>query len=399
MRRVAFALAVLASWMILLLWAASIDLTSPFSPAEVREFPGDDFSAVFGTGSAAKDRLRVESAGADYTSLESLTPSDLDAEKFPTLRYRFADFPRTLELALVFRTADSQEDIAISLPWPGNTGRTFDLSRVPEWRGRIVELGFAQFPIAQLVPPAQGFKPFEIVDAALWSRSWRGDLAALATDWFGAWPWSQRSVHALGRDTNTPHARSLVLCVALAAATALAWIGILFGWRNRLIAVGGAAIVAIGWLSLDVGWQIGLWGRLQTTRAVYAHLPWWERQRVVADADIADAAAELRNLLHNEPKQTRILVYADASLGYEVLRFIWHLLPRNAALYVYASLLGPDALPEGCLIVFFHSDEWRTSPAWRRLLSRSARLSAPASIHADGFDNPPVVVFRFHHVH
>ena len=29
-----------------------------------------------------------------------------------------------------------------------------------------MELGFAQFPTAQLVPPAQGFKPFRIVDAA-----------------------------------------------------------------------------------------------------------------------------------------------------------------------------------------------------------------------------------------
>jgi hypothetical protein len=399
MRRIAFALAVLASWMILLLWAARVDWTAPFSPAEEREFPGDDFSAVFGTGSAAADRLRVESSGADYTSLQSLNPSDLDAEKFPTLRYRFADFPRTLELSLVFRTADSPEDVAISLPWPGNGARTFDLSRVPEWHGRIVELGFAQFPTAQLVPPAQGFKPFEIVDAALWSRSWRGDLAALATDWFGAWPWSQRSVHALGRDTDTPRARSLVLCVALAAVVALAWMGFVFGWRNRLIAVSGAGIIAIAWLALDVGWEAGLWGRLQTTRAVYAHVPWWERQHIVADTDIAAAAVELRTMLLKEPRESRILVYADPSQGYELLRFIWHLLPRNAAPYVSASLFGVDALPEGSLIVFFHSDEWRTNSTWRQLLAHSEHLATPGSIHGDGFDNPPVVVFRFHHVH
>ena len=155
-------------------------------------------------------------ASADYTSLQSLRPSDVDAETFPTLRYRFANFPRTLELSLVFRTAENPEDVAVSLPWPGERRARSISSQIPQWRGQIVEFGFAQFPVAQLVPPAQGFKPFEIVEAGLWSRSWRGDLAALATDWFGAWPWTQRSVHALGRDTDTPRARSLVLCVAFA---------------------------------------------------------------------------------------------------------------------------------------------------------------------------------------
>ena len=202
MRRIAFALAVLASWTVLLLIAARVEWSSPFSPAEQREFPGGDFTAVFGTASADEGALRVASSGADYTSLQSLHPSDLDADQFPTLRYRFADFPRTLELSLIFRTTEHPEDVAISLPWPGDAVRTFDLSRIPEWHGHIVEIGFAEFPTAQLVPPAEGFKPFAIVETALCSRSWHGDLAALATDWFAAWPWTQRSVHALGRDTT-----------------------------------------------------------------------------------------------------------------------------------------------------------------------------------------------------
>lgn len=396
MRRIVLALAVLASWTVLLPWAARIDVSSPFSPAEQRELPGDDFSVVFGKGNADADRLRMESAGEDYTSLESLHPSDLDAEKFPTLRYRFGNFPRTLELSLIFRTAEDSEAVAISLPWPGDGIGTFDLSQIPEWRGHIVELGFAQFPTAQLVPPAQGFKPFEIVEAGVWSRSWHGDLAALATDWFGAWPWTQRSVHALGRDTDTPRARSLVLCVALAAGIALAWIGLLFGWRDPTFVIGGAATVAIAWLALDIGWQAGLWGRLQTTRAVYAHLSWTERENTVADTDIAAAAEYVRTMLRDEPEQSRILVYADPNRGYELLRFIWHLLPRNVAVYAYASAFG-EALPEGCLIVFFNSDDWRTKPYWRRFLAHSEHLRSSTSIHGDSFEDDPVVVFRFHH--
>jgi hypothetical protein len=398
MRPVAFALAVLASWTVLLLWAARVDWHSPLAPAEQREFPGDDFTVVFGSGTADADRLRMTAAGADYTSLASLQPSDLDADRFPTLRYRFAGFPRTLELSLIFRRADDPEVVAISLPWPGDATRSFDLGQVPQWRGRIVELGFAQFPTAQLVPPAQGFKPFEIVEAGLWSRSWRGDLAALATDWFGAWPWTQRSVHALGRDTDTPRARSLVLCVALAAAVALLWLGVLFGWRGRAFAIGGGAVLAAAWLALDLAWQAGLWGRLQTTRAVYAHLSWDERERTVADTDIAAQAAKLGEMLRDEPERSRILVYAGASQGYELLRFIWHLLPRNAAVYAYASAVG-DALPEGCLIVFLDTDAWRTEPSWRRLLAHSEHLASSSSIHGDGFESDRVVVFRFHHGH
>lgn len=396
MRRIAFALAVLASWTILVLWVARVEWSAPFSPAEQREFPGDDFTAVFGTATADADRLRVASTGADYTSLQSLHPSDLDAERFPALRYRFADFPRTLELSLVFRTVDNPEDVAISLPWPGDAVRTFDLSRIPEWHGRIVEIGFAQFPTAQLVPPAQGFKPFSIVEADLWSRSWRGDLAALATDWFAAWPWTQRSVHALGRDTDTPRALSVVLCVALAAGIAIAWMALLFGRRDRRFAMGAAVTLAFAWLLLDVAWQAGLWGRLATTRAVYANLSWGEREHTVADTDIVDAAVKLRVMLRTEPKQARILIYADAASGYELLRFVWHLLPRNVALLGYVNQAG-DVLPDGCLIVFFRTDAWRTQPGMRQLLANSQHLATPASIHGDSFDEEPVVVFRYRH--
>ena len=87
MRRIALGLAVLASGSILLLWAARIDISSPFVAAEQREFPGDDFTPVFGAGSADADRLRVTSASADFTSLQSLTPSDIDAATFPALLF------------------------------------------------------------------------------------------------------------------------------------------------------------------------------------------------------------------------------------------------------------------------------------------------------------------------
>jgi uncharacterized membrane protein YphA (DoxX/SURF4 family) len=396
MRRIAFLLAVLAGWTVLVLVAAGVDVSSPFAPAEQRAFRGDDFTAVFGTASVAGDRLNVSAPGEGFTSLQSLHPPGIDAEALPTLRYRFADFPRTLELSLVIRTAETPEDIAISLPWPGDRVQTFDLSRVPEWRGRIVEIGFAEFPTAQVVPPALGFKPFAIVEAGLWSRSWGGDLAALATDWFAAWPWTQRSVHALGRDTETPHApMSLVLTAALAAGISIACAALAFGRRARPLASAAAIALAVAWLALDVAWQFGLWGRLETTRAVYAKLSWNERQRTVADADLAALADRLRIIVRTEPQTARILVYGDAASGYELLRFIWHVLPRNIALLVNANV--GDALPNGSLIVFLRSDAWRTNPGMRSLLAASDRLISPVTIHADSFEDEPVVVFRYRH--
>lgn len=396
MRRVALVLAVLASWSILLLWAARIEFGSPFFAAEQREFPGDDFTAVFGAGTADSDRLRVTSASADFTSLQSLAPADLDAASFPTLRYRFQNFPRTLELSLVFRSTESAEDIAISLPWPGEGTNTFDLSQIPQWQGHIVELGFAEFPVAQLVPPSEGFRPFELVEAGLWSRSWRGDLAALSTDWLGAWSWTQRSVHALGRDTDTPRARSLLLCVAIALGVALAWLALLIGWRTPTFATAGLGVAIAAWLALDIVWQAGLWGRLQTTRAVYAPLDWSEREHTVADTEVVAAADDLKTMLSGEAASSRILVYADGNNGYELLRFVWHALPLNVAVYAYASFVG-GALPERTLIVFYRSDAWRTDAGWRKFLQYSEHLASSDSIYGDAFDDDAVVVFRFHH--
>jgi len=395
MRRIAFVLALLAGWTILVLVAARVDVSAPFAAAEQRAFRGNDFTAVFGAASVVDDRLDVSAPGEGFTSLQSLHPSGIDAEQFPTLRYRFADFPRTLELSLVIRTADAPDDIAIALPWPGDRVQTFDLSRVPEWRGRIVEIGFAEFPTAQVVPPAQGFKPFAIVEAGLWSRSWRGDLAALATDWFGAWPWTQRSVHALGRDTDTPGApMSLVLAVALAGIFAIVCAVLAFGRRARALATFGAIALAVAWLALDVVWQFGLWGRLETTRAVYAKLSWPEREHTVADTDLVALADRLRVMLRNEPQTARVLVYGDATSGFELLRFIWHVLPRNIGLIANANTAG-DALPRDAIIVFLRSDAWRTNEGFRRMLSASERIATPATIHADGFDDEPIVAYRF----
>jgi hypothetical protein len=128
---------------------------------------------------------------------------------------------------------------------------------------------------------------------------------------------------------------------------------------------------------------------------VYADLSWSERQRTVADTSIAEAAEKIGVMLRDEPPERRIFVQAGS--GYELLRLIWHVLPRNAASYTQAAFVAGSAIPEGSLIVFFDTDEWRTQGSWRRLLAHSEHLATSASIHGDSFEDDRLVVFRFHH--
>ena len=113
MKRALFAAAVAASWCSLLLWAADVDWRSPLGPAVQRTFYGSDFRAVFGSATARDSRLHVEAAAADFSALQSTRPAGVEARDFQVLRYRFADFPRTLELSLVFRTAEHPDDVFI----------------------------------------------------------------------------------------------------------------------------------------------------------------------------------------------------------------------------------------------------------------------------------------------
>lgn len=390
----AFILAALASVSLLLLWSASVRWNAPFSPTMQRNFKGSAFSEVFGRSSANEGVLSIDAAGEDHSTLQ-VVAVDFDAGEFAVLRYRFEHFPRTLELSFVFRTASAPDDVqTVSLPWPGGGETTFDLSDLPGWEGRILEIGFAEFATAQLVPPESGFAPFRLGQAALWSDSWRGDLAALATDWFGAWPWSQRSVHALGREGGSVHARSIVVFVALSAALVAALAVALLGVRGRRATVAVLACVALAWFVLDLRWQIGLLQRLRATHALYAGTSWDERRTLVGDREIQLAAERIRALIEKEGARQRALV--QASSGYGLLRLIWHLLPLDVAAF---WLPDPSLrVPDGTLIIFHDSDAWYANPAFRRFLAHSERMWGDDEIMRGSFDPAPaIVVFRYRH--
>ncbi len=385
--------AVLASWFVLLLWAAGADWRAPPLPAHERVFPGSRFSAAFGKAEPEQNVLLVTADADDHSSLQRTSLPELEAAEFSLLRYRFRNFPQTLELALMFRSAENPDEVeTIALPWPGAGSAAVDLSRIPSWHGRVIELGFAEFATPHSVPPERGFRPFELVEAELWSPSWYGSLRALGTDWFGSWSWSQRSVHALGREGSVAPSSSMVVSLALAAGLLVFWVALLAGFHRRRWVQLALVCSALVWLALDLRWQAGLSQRLHAAQALYGGLDWSARAQIVGDSELLRVAAEVRAVTLDQQATDRVLVYADNV--YETLRLIWHLLPLNAGMLAPA-LRQPEWIPDGSLIVLYDGGASRPPAGLQQLLERSERL-LPADGEVVG-QPAGLRVYRYHH--
>jgi len=383
-RRVACALAIAAIWIGLIGWAAGMRWNTPLWPRERLPLRANDFHVVMGAGVEDGEALRVGAIGDDGSALQVI-PVRFRAEDVPFLRYHFEDYPRTLELSFVFRRADIADDVEpVTIPWPGSDWRTVDLRANPAWHGDIVEVGFAEYPTAQLVPPSLAFRPFRFDRAELWSPSWRGGVAALYTSWFAYVPWALLSVSALAPDRGTlgtssplPFLVLALLLSLLAAAATLHWT------RPRLLRRAAAAGFLL-WAFLDLRWLHDFAGRHTLTETLYAGKSWEERQRLLPDQDIAAAAEQVRNWLAAQPPAPRILIDADSK--YTFLRLVYLLLPQNVGLL---SLAGQTALPKDSLILLYASTTW-VYDAQRRDLTR-AGIAYPAE---PVFDSGGVRLYR-----
>ncbi|TLY51320.1 MAG: hypothetical protein E6K53_07860, partial [Gammaproteobacteria bacterium] len=135
-RRVAFAIALVAIWLGVFGWAAGLRWNTPLAPRAHLALAGYDFHARFGSAERMGERLQVKTLGDDGTGLQTAMLARIAATDVPILRCRIANFPRTLELAVVFRRADAPDDVqTISLPSPGSGETVVDLSSFAEWRG------------------------------------------------------------------------------------------------------------------------------------------------------------------------------------------------------------------------------------------------------------------------
>ncbi|MCQ4167157.1 hypothetical protein [Tahibacter harae] len=320
-------LLLVAGWLLLLGLFAGIAPLAPLWPAQREKMEGSSFAAMRG-GQIDGAELAVTEPDQDYGAL-LIRPVDLDADQWPLLRYSFADLPPTLELTLVYRRADSPSDVrTIALAQPRGGSGSIDLRREKEWRGRINELGFAIYPVAQSVPPQQGFRPFRFLGAELATPSWQGRLSAVATEWSARRAWSLMSISALGPDAGPPREASPVLLLALGlgfTVLLLAW-G-LPGAPQQALRV-SAVVLIVAWLLLDLRWSRSLAERHAATRQIYAGLDWQERQDRLPDAELLAAARTVRETLRAadlDPDKVRILV--DAGSDFLRARLVYHLAP------------------------------------------------------------------------
>lgn len=384
--RLLFAVAALAWWLGLLAMFIPVPFTAPVSPATVIALEGSAFASILGRSSVSPSGLEVTAMNVDQGALQVHPLDGIDADDFPILRYRFEHFPRTLELVLIFRGESDSQPRTVTIPTVVDGRGTVDLAAIPGWQGRMVEIGFAQYPGAQSVPPASAFHPFVLVDAQLWSPSWTGAIAARFEDWFGARSWALMSLSALGPDAALPPGRSMVLLMVIGVAGTLvlgAWIlGLRSSRLGRMALIG----TVIAWLILDLRWLNGLHARHAATRDAYADLPAIERQRRLPDQGVFDSAQMLRNVLADEAADTRIFV--DAGSDFERARLMYHLLPMNVApvnmIGVEASLGTDDAI-----VVLYATGRLHFDPADSTLVSGNDRYPA-----VELFDIGPLRVYR-----
>lgn len=374
-RRAPAVIALIVLWALVLGVAAGIPLSAPLFAQRQLDLSGQDFRPVMGAGVEDGSALGIGAIAADGNAMQSISLERIRAADFSLLTFRFEDFPRTLELLLVFRRADTPDDVqTVALPWPGDGVVTVDMAAAtPAWSGEITEIGFAEYATAQLVPPSIAFRPFRLVSARLASPSWNAVPRLLRAAWFGYRPWSLASINVVGssadRNASMPAtlAAGVVLSLLLAAA--------LLRWTRQQLLRHVLLAGALAWVVLDLRWLDDLSAKHRLTASIYADKPWGEQARLQPDEDVAGFATLTRQQLADPALQRRVLVASDST--YTMLRLIYLLLPLNAApLESAVATLPVRDWPADTVIVLCASKRWRFDEASSSLVSEGRTIAA-----------------------
>lgn len=376
MRNVLVVVALVVVWTLVLGTAEGMPWSAPLLAARQLTLAGNEFRPVIGAGVEDGAALGVGANAADGSALQSIAIEPFAAADLPILSYRFEDFPRTLELVLVFRRADAPDDVqTVALPWPGGGEGVIDLRAASAaWRGTITEFGFAEYATTQLVPPSIAFKPFRLLQARLSAPSWSELPRLLGRAWFGYQPWKLASVNVVGADGNMrPSLPGTLLAGVLLSLLVSAW---LLRWPAARVARHAAICAAVAWVVLDARWLVDLGDKHRLTRAIYAGKSWPERARLQPDEDLAGFAQLTRQQLAGSTS-ARVLVGSDSV--YTVLRLIWFLLPLNAApLDVSVTAVPPRDWPPGTIVVLCASKAWQFDEAAGALRSGAQAIPVTA---------------------
>lgn len=369
-RYLLLAAALLVVWVLVLSWAARMPWYSPLSPRLNVTLKGIDFKPGIGAAVEEGEALGVGAISEDGNALQTTSLDRLRAADFPILRYRFDDFPDTLELSLVFRRTDAADDIAYSLPWPGKGVTSVDLSVLPDWRGEITEVAFAEYAAAQAVPPSIAFKPFRLQKAELQSRSWSSVPGLLRTAWFGFRPWALLSVSALGPAIESVGTSSVQPVVVWGAFISLLAAALILRWSRKEMLRNGAMVAVLLWVLLDIRWLDDLTAKHRLSERIYAGKPWAERVLLQPD-ERTPAIAKIVQAQLTSDTPARVLVASDST--FSLLRMIYFLLPLNAAPLDHGALVTGSPLPIGSAIVTYDT-AWQYDSADNLLVNAGKKI-------------------------
>lgn len=386
-RRLGLGIVLVVWWALLLTWAAGVTLTTPWTPARAQDLSQEALSSVLGGSSRATAAgMEVSDLGDFDQALQSwrLTPP-IAAGDYRWLRYRLANFPRTLELDLIVRTEAHPEDVSVQrLPWPEAGEGVFDLASLPAWQGKVIEIGFSEIDAGGVLPPWQPFQPFVIGSARLESPSWSAAFERLAQDWFGYQPTALSQINVVHAGEHVVWRRSPVFILALGVLGTLVGVVWLGGWPRSRVFAFAAMLVLAAWLALDLNGLQQWHARNQLLRASFAGKPWSERAPLTADRDLQQSAGRIRQLLAAQPAGQHVLLWVPGS-G-QAVRLAWFLRPLNVSVMSYTT--PANRLADGTLLLVDNSDrQWHFDTRHSRLVN-AGPVPPAARIFNAGFDNP-----------
>lgn len=299
---------------------------SPLVAPEV-SIRGGDFRIIAGEGSRTPDTLEIKGVNSQGMAMVQGVIQPLEAGRYRYLSWNVDGLDTGQEFQLAWSTADSPRSLRYLTLANAASGRgVLDLDEAPQWRGRIVAVGFVmQGPVADPIRiHALELRPRVVTPAVV--------VSALMDEWSQVDDWTGTAINFnRGSPKNALFPPAVIVAVWIAFSMAL-YALVNPPWRGARSIAPYAALVLLGWLSLDLLWQKDLVYRLRQTAEQYAGMDERERQLAGPDRRLYQFLETARSHLVRSP--SRIFILSARPQSSSVGRARYHLLPENVSMGV-----------------------------------------------------------------
>ncbi len=246
-----------------------------------------------------------------------------------------------LEVELFWRPAGPGDEL-YSQPLPtGGLGRgTIDLTRNPDWRGHLAEIGLL------LTSNTEAF-PVTIADFSLHASGMDQQFYNLLSEWTARRKFDQATINRL-EATFSAKSLSPVLAAALWGLLALLIVmGLNWraGERKANSSVTGITVLLAPWVFLDLLWQHQLANHLDLTRHLFHGKPAEQRQSRSVSAPYHEHAKQLKSAALPATPVKLFILHDSVEHDFQRLWMQYYLLPHNV--YNHAILPPADAVRPG----------------------------------------------------